>query len=215
MNSFLRLIARRPRGHVRRTRWVGLAVVIVVIMGLAPTAWVAEAGEDFCEGDPIIAINGKLFNITVSIPTSALANLNANNPIVHTIFTPTGATANVVGYTGVIPERVDLVATATTGGSAPPRRQVYLGPTQAFGFNASTTNAAPAANVAGLPGRFPNAYYQLTWGNGPTANLALAISAPATPTPYRVYFTATSDVGSVGGVIDSGTTLKYVVPVPK
>lgn len=97
------------RGLLRRG--FGAAVAAGLAVAGAGLAWphgTAEAGEDMCDGDPLILVDGKLVQIQVSMPRSALAQVSTANPVRIRIEAPQNVLVKVVGYTGVIPERVEF-----------------------------------------------------------------------------------------------------------
>ena len=71
---------------------------------------VAHAGEDACDGDPVLSIDGAIVQIRFRVPMSAMAWITATHPLVTRVSIPNDvAEASVVAYTGEIPERVDWV----------------------------------------------------------------------------------------------------------
>lgn len=86
--------------------------------GLAASPAPAEAGDDFCAGDPIIAIGSDMLTIIVQIPRSKLSFVTASNPVVVQVSVPPGVTAQQVSYTGIVPEIVQLIPNQSVNGSS-------------------------------------------------------------------------------------------------
>lgn len=91
---------------------------------------VAHAGEDMCEGDPIMQINGQLVQMVVSVPATVVPYLSGAKPVDITMFIPkkssstdlsgalvsatsgdASAQAFLQAILGPVPERVSFVST--------------------------------------------------------------------------------------------------------
>lgn len=118
-----RLVGTRGNGETavsrrevlrRGLRLAAAGTVAAAFAGLAlPNAATVDAGEDMCEGDPIVSIDGSILQIVVRMPVSKLKHVSAANPVLIRIYVPSDVKhVSVVAYTGPIPERVEWVPVA-------------------------------------------------------------------------------------------------------
>lgn len=108
---------------IRRGARYLLAGLTAVLMssGLTPAGWpvatqptVALAGEDMCDGDPVIEVESARINITTHIPRSALRYATTANPVQILVYVPRNTkVAHQIAYSGVIPERLTFVYSAS------------------------------------------------------------------------------------------------------
>jgi hypothetical protein len=85
-------LTRRQLGVLALTLFLGLS-------GLGPLQPSSvAAGDDFCAGDPIIAVDGKQVNLVVGVPYSKLNGnpISASNPVRLTVLVPSNVNAKVV-----------------------------------------------------------------------------------------------------------------------
>lgn len=103
----------RLRGAVAvATRAVAIVVVALLALPGAPGSLnVALAGDEFCANDPILSFDGQIVRIIAFVPRSALPLITEQNPIRYRVYVPQNVRAEVLGYTGEAPERVDFVQT--------------------------------------------------------------------------------------------------------
>jgi hypothetical protein len=119
---------RRSEG---RWRLAAVAVAAQLLAVLAPVASVrdAEAYRTWCRSDPVVAVDGVLADVFVSVPVDGLTGVNGPTRIVITVPDGVGATLAVPGVGFGYGEEVSFVGSrslAVTDNGIQVRVAVYL-----------------------------------------------------------------------------------------
>jgi hypothetical protein len=119
----------------------GVTLAATALLSLLLFAMPAGAGWEWCEGDPVVALNGTQLQIKAAIPVDYRAQVTG--PVVVTVTTPRATTQRLVwtdaGFNGY-GEAVTLV---TGNGSAP-------GPGESFPVQVAVVVPLPAGVVSPL-----------------------------------------------------------------
>src|SRR5206468_3547034 len=100
----------KRRGLSRRALGSLLLGLSLALAGWGPLQpHVALAGDDFCAGDPIISFDGELVRVLIQMPVSSLGHVSAEDPVRIVVSVPRDMKAEVISYSGIVPERVEFV----------------------------------------------------------------------------------------------------------
>lgn len=98
----------------------GFALLLTLLMVLPPG--MVLAGEDWCDGDPIIFVDGQRVQILVQVPASSLRYISVVDPVVIKLYVPQNVSVAPIQYAGPVAERVEVIRTGEMTGS--PRLKV-------------------------------------------------------------------------------------------